>query len=126
MQNYFKAGTWNCICTVCGKQVKSDEIVKRWDGLLVCRDDFEVRHSLDFIRARPEKGMVPFTAPEPTDTFVDVICPYPRQYAMADIGTADCANADRIYTTLILTTTPSFAIANDAIANIHYAALGTS
>lgn len=126
MKNYYKAGTWNCICSVCGKQVKSDEIIKRWDGLLVCRDDFEVRHSLDFIRARPEKGSVPFTAPEPADTFVTVVCPYPRQYAMADIGTADCAEADQIYTVLILTTIPSPAIADLALATLNYAAQGTS
>lgn len=125
MNNYYKAGTWNCICSVCGKQVKSDEIVKRWDGLLVCRDDFEVRHSLDFIRAKGERGGVPFTAPEPADTFVDVLCPYPTQFAMADIGTADCALANRTYDVLIIIPTPSPAIANIAIANIHYAALGT-
>jgi hypothetical protein len=125
MQNYFKAGTWNAICSICGKLVKSDQIVKRWDGLLVCRDDFEVRHSLDFIRARPEKGNVPFTAPEPEDTFVSVICPYPTQFAMADIGTADCSMADRVYDRLIIIPIPSPAIANIAIANIHFAALGT-
>lgn len=71
-QNYYKPGTWNCICAVCGIQVKSDAILKRWDGVLVCKDDFEVRHSLDFLRVKTERGSIPFTAPEPTDAFVDV------------------------------------------------------
>lgn len=57
---------------VCGVQYKSDEIKKRWDGLLVCKEDWEPRHSLDFLRATPERGSVPFSSPEPADTFVSV------------------------------------------------------
>lgn len=72
MQNYFKSGSWNAICMVCGVQYKSDEILKRWDGLLVCKNDWEPRHSLDFLRATPERGSVPFVSPEPTDVFVTV------------------------------------------------------
>lgn len=91
--SYFKSGTWNCICQVCGSEYKSDEMVKRWDGLLVCKDDFEVRHSLDFIRAVPERSAVPFTAPEPTDEFI--VVPYLQlTQGLADIGGADLALAD--------------------------------
>lgn len=91
---YFKAGTWNVVCQVCGFQHKSDEIRKRWDGLLVCKDDWEPRHSLDFIKTRPERAGVPYSAPEPTDVFVGVSCPFPTAGGMADVGTADCAIAD--------------------------------
>lgn len=72
MQNYFKSGSWNCICMLCGVQFKAEDMLKRWDGMLVCKDDWEPRHSLDFLRATPERGTVPFTAPEPTDQFVTV------------------------------------------------------
>ena len=93
MQNYYKAGTWNCICEVCGTQVKSDEIIKRWDGRLVCRLCFEPRHSLDFIRAIPDNNTVPFVAPEPTDTFI-YVCYLEASQGIADTGQADCARAD--------------------------------
>lgn len=90
---YYKAGTWNCICAVCGRMVKSDEIIKRWDGVLVCKEDFEVRHIMDFIRPTAERSSVPFTAPEATDTFITV--PYIQfGQGLADIGGADIALSD--------------------------------
>lgn len=70
MNNYFKPGTWNMICALCGRKVKSDEIKKRWDGLYVCAEDFEVRHPLDFIRAIDDDSSVPYVNPEPANTFV--------------------------------------------------------
>lgn len=72
MSTYYKAGEWNVICQSCGKQLKSSEILKRWDGLLVCKNDFEFRHPLDFLKTTAEKSSVPFESPEPTDTFVSV------------------------------------------------------
>lgn len=72
MQNYFKSGSWNCICMLCGVQYKAEDMLKRWDGMLVCKNDWEPRHSLDFLRATPERGTVPFVAPEPTDQFVAI------------------------------------------------------
>lgn len=91
--SYYKAGTWNCICALCGAEFKSDEMIKRWDGVLVCKADFETRHIADFLRAVPEHGSVPFTAPEPEDVFVVVPYLYSRQ-GQADIGVADLAGAD--------------------------------
>jgi hypothetical protein len=90
---YFKSGTWNCICHVCGGQFKSDEILKRWDGHLVCRDDFEVRHIADFLRPITEKNTIPFVSPEPTDSFI-YICYLEQSQGRADVGEADCARAD--------------------------------
>lgn len=93
---YFRPGTWNCVCQVCGVQFKSDQMLKRWDGLLVCKRDFEVRHIADFIRPTPERAGVPFIADEPVDVFVTPpasSCPYPTTTGLADIGTADCAGA---------------------------------
>lgn len=88
MRNYYKPGTWNVTCEVCGFQCKSDEIKKRWDGKLVCKDDFENRHSLDFIRPPAERTGVPFSNPEPAPVFVTVI------YVFAELGLADVAQAD--------------------------------
>lgn len=88
MSTYYKAGAWNCICQVCGFQFKSDEIIRRWDGRLVCKEDYEPRHSLDLIRPPQERPPVPFTSPEPADEFVTVI------YVFAELGLADVAQAD--------------------------------
>lgn len=93
MKNHYKPGCWNVICQVCGVQFKSDEIKKRWDGVLVCKDDWEPRHILDFIRSYPERSGVPYQAPEPDDVFVQVYY-VSLTNGMADIGGADFARAD--------------------------------
>lgn len=93
MTTYFKSGSWNVICAVCGRQFKASDIRKRWDGLLVCHSDYEERHPLDFVRALPERAGVPYANPEPADTFAEVACPFPALAGMADVGTADCARA---------------------------------
>lgn len=51
--------------------MKSGSAKKRWDGAIVCANDFELRNPLDFIRGRTEKIGVPFTRPEPEDSFLD-------------------------------------------------------
>lgn len=99
MQTYYKAGTWNVICQVCGRKYKSDQIRKRWDGLLVCDEDYENRHILDFLRAHPEMGSVPYASQENTDEFI-FVCYLEQSQGIADTGTADCARADIVLTHL--------------------------
>jgi len=72
MKNYYVSGDNNLICDVCGKKMKAFEAKQRWDGFVVCSDDYEQRQPLDFIRARQDKISVSLTRPEPTDTFVSV------------------------------------------------------
>lgn len=74
----WEIGKWIVICDVCGFKKLNTEVRKRWDGLIVCQEDFETRHPQEFIRPRPDDQSVPFTRPEPADTFVDV--------TYADIG----------------------------------------
>lgn len=91
---YYKPGTWNCICDVCGRKVKSDELRKRWDGFMVCAEDWEPRHPLDFIRVRGELLTVPYTRPESTDSFIDgPQCTIESRQGVAGVGTAGCAMA---------------------------------
>lgn len=66
----YVSGDWNVICDVCSKKIKASEAKQRWDGYIVCKDDYEQRQPLDFIRAREDKISVPFTRPIPTDVFV--------------------------------------------------------
>lgn len=93
MSSYYKHGSWNVICQVCGRQFKSDQVRKRWDGFIVCPSDFEMRHDLDFIRVRPERPSIPYASPEPDDVFVVVHYITERQ-GIADVGSADFAQAD--------------------------------
>lgn len=69
---YYKSGDWNVICDICSKKIKASESLKRWDGFVVCEDDFEQRHPQDFVRSKEDKISVPFTRPRPTDVFVPV------------------------------------------------------
>lgn len=70
-KNHFISGEWNLICDVCSKKIKAHEARHRWDGFIVCSDDFEMRHPQDFVKANTDKLTVPFTRPRPVDLFVD-------------------------------------------------------
>lgn len=69
-RNYYVSGGWNVICDSCGKKIKASEAKQRWDGLIVCPADFEMRQPQDFVKARQDKITVPFTRPRPTDAFI--------------------------------------------------------
>lgn len=71
-RNFFLSGDWNAICAVCGAKKKASELRKRWDGLIVCEEDWERRHEQELIRVRSETPSVPWSRPEGTDTFVQV------------------------------------------------------
>lgn len=78
----YKKGDWNIRCDVCGFKFKSSEVKQRWDGLWVCRDDWEERHPSDFFRSRKEDTSVPFSRPDDTAA---ALSPYVEQ----EIGTLD-------------------------------------
>lgn len=86
----YKSGDWNVICDVCGQKSKASLVKKRWDGLIVCPDDYEERHIQDFLRVSPDKITVSFTR-NPEDTFVDQVCTISGKHPYADYATADCA-----------------------------------
>jgi hypothetical protein len=41
----------NAICDVCGFRYKASELKLRWDKLMVCPDDYELRNAQEFVRA---------------------------------------------------------------------------
>jgi len=71
-RNYYTSGDWNITCDVCSKKIKASTSKKRWDGFIVCTDDYETRHPQDFVKAKTDKITVPFTRPIPTLTFTAV------------------------------------------------------
>lgn len=102
---FYKKGSWNVHCDVCGFKFKSDEIRKRWDGLMVCDADFEHDHPQKFLRVKEDKQTVPFVREQADDTFLN-ICYLWELSAYADLASADCAKADNTtYTYLFLNST---------------------
>jgi hypothetical protein len=94
MLNYFKSGTHNVICDVCGFKHKADEMRMRWDGLFVCKEDWEPDHPQKYIRVRETGLAVEPVRPEPEEEFVPYICYIFAINGFADLGEADCARAD--------------------------------
>lgn len=91
MKNYLRLGDYNAICDSCGKKFKASQLQRRWDGLMVCSDDFETRHPQDLLRVQREKIAVPWARPTPaTDTFTSS-CDLWSSSPLADFGVADCA-----------------------------------
>ena len=95
MRNYLDSGNWNALCDSCGRKFKAFSLMKRWDGLMVCKEDYEQRHPSDFLRVQREKIAVPWSRPYPVvDTFTGYTCSVYESSAKADIATADCARVD--------------------------------
>lgn len=88
----WKPGRWSAICDICGFRFHSDALRDRWDGLKVCRKDWEARHPQDFIKAHKENITPPWTRPEPEDEFLE-ICYLWAQSAYAGLATAGCSRA---------------------------------
>lgn len=95
MRTYFKNGSWNCDCDVCGLRFKAEQLVRRWDGAMACKSCYEPRHPQDFIRVRDERISVSFTRPE-VDVSIPAYCDYFTSQGIADLGTANCAQVGKI------------------------------
>jgi hypothetical protein len=71
MKNHLILGNWNALCDSCGRKYKASQLRKRWDGLMVCEEDWEQRHPQDLLRVQREQISVPWSRPYPAqDTFI--------------------------------------------------------
>ena len=86
-------GGWKCTCHRCGFWFPSTEIKKEWTGLLVCQQCYEPRHPQTLIKVHGETAFPSFVSKDGTDTFV-FVCGVDGVSAYADLGTADCMQAD--------------------------------
>jgi hypothetical protein len=77
---YIPGDFWR-ICDVCGFKYRASQTSKRWDGLMVCREDFETRHPQDFVRGRKDRQTVPDARPELSDVFIG-----PGEQLMTELG----------------------------------------
>jgi hypothetical protein len=71
MKNHLILGDWNALCDSCGRKFKASSLQKRWDGLIVCKEDWEQRHPQDLLRVQREQISVPWARPYPAeDTYL--------------------------------------------------------
>lgn len=75
--DYYQGGNWNSICDACGKKFKFSDLKKRWDGIWVCHQDWEIRHPQDFLKGIKDNQSVPVSRPEAPDTFTIITATYP-------------------------------------------------
>jgi len=70
----WELGKWLVICDRCGfKRLNTEVAEEPFTKLIVCKDTcWEPRHPQEFVRPRPDPQKVPFTRPEPADSFVSV------------------------------------------------------
>ncbi len=69
-RNRYVKGDWLADCDVCGFTYLASQLTKRWDGFMVCNQDYEERHPSDLLRIpRPDRP-VPWTRP-PKHTFIE-------------------------------------------------------
>jgi len=65
-------GDWIADCDVCGRKYKASALSQRWDGLMCCDDDWEIRQPQDFVRGVPDTQIAPWLRPEPPDSFIPI------------------------------------------------------
>ena len=63
-------GGWLVICDACGRKFKESELRQRWDGLMVCRGDWEVRQPQDYVRGVADIQAPPYVRPEQQNSFL--------------------------------------------------------
>lgn len=64
----YKSGEWLAVCDVCQFEYYASQLKRRWDGYMVCEKDWEPRHPLDFIKAKPERAFPTFIRKEEEPT----------------------------------------------------------
>lgn len=93
MGTYFKSGSWNAVCDVCGFVHKSHELRKRWDGMMVCSKDWESRHPIDFRRAPQPERSIPWSRPDSDSVVSGPVCTVEGRSAFAGKAVAGCSVA---------------------------------
>jgi hypothetical protein len=87
-KNHFISGEFNLLCDVCSKKIKAHESRQRWDGFIVCKDDWEIRHEQDFVRARQDKITIPFQRPNYNPEYT--VCTLTGISSVAGYAVAGC------------------------------------
>lgn len=96
MRNWLKLGDWNVVCDSCGRKFKASTMLKRWDGLFVCKEDYEVKHPQLSLRVHGDKQTVPIPRPEAIqDVFVNY-CNIVNSQGKAGVALSGCAVSGKV------------------------------
>lgn len=68
--DYLKRGDFNALCDVCGFKFKGSMLRRRWDNLMVCQADYELRNPQDYLKVPKDNPAPPWTRPEADNTYV--------------------------------------------------------
>lgn len=66
----YDKGDWKAVCDSCGRLFKASQLKKRWDGVMVCSQDYETRQPQDFVRGVSDVQTAPWIRTEVQDIFV--------------------------------------------------------
>ena len=84
--DYWKPGDPNAICDVCGFKYKLSQLKRRWDGVMACPEDFELRQPQDFVRGVKDQRAIPDARPEVPDVFVTGFATIPVGATVVTVG----------------------------------------
>jgi hypothetical protein len=87
----FDSGEWWVICDICSRKVKVSQAKHRWDGFVVCPEDYEERHPIDFLKVRADKIRVEFVR-APADLLTNA-CTISGRHAYPAFAVAGCVVA---------------------------------
>lgn len=62
--DFWKKGQWLVICDICGMKFHSGSLRERWDGLMCCKEDWNIRQPQDFVRGIPDPQSIPWSRPD--------------------------------------------------------------
>lgn len=93
-KNYFISGEWNITCDVCSKKIKAHQAKQRWDGFIVCEQDYETRQPQDFVRARQDKISVPFQRSRHMPEYY--VCTLESTLCISGQGVSGCMIAGKV------------------------------
>lgn len=92
MRRGIKHGEYKVVCQVCQAEYYASELVKRYDGLMVCKHDNDLRNPADLYGyiARPQN--VPYTSPRNNDVTTSTLssCTIEGRSAYAGRAIAGC------------------------------------
>ncbi len=83
----YDKGNWIAMCDVCGRKYKASALTKRWDGLMCCQEDWEIRQPQDFVRGVLDTQIAPWLRSEPSDSFIAVTLSQALQYVSTSTST---------------------------------------
>jgi hypothetical protein len=76
----YKPGDHWVQCDRCASIIRSSDAMQTWDGLIVCPDDWEIRHPQDFVRGRSED--IAATDPHDSNTYIGLRNGYKRKHRL--------------------------------------------